>query len=382
MAQTILTDRRGRFVCVGVLGVVVVVVAVAFATARDGRTWFGSMLGGDYAAFYVAGRILNEHGGDRLYDLQLQHQLYHELFPAAEPGVFLPFANAPFFALLFRPLARLPFAWSFAVWLAIGLTLFAAGVARWDRRWLLPALAFEPFVIECWVGGQVAAFGFAAVSVAVWADRRERSLLAGGVLALCLYKPTWLVAVLPMLVVGRRWRVLAGFAGGAAALGAVSWLAVGGRAGEDYVGVLTRYAQATGENTAVFRTWKFVDVASFVRLLAGDRATAAGWVFVAVVITTWLAWLGREWWRGDGHRERLWAATLAGTAVFNVYVGIYDAVLALPALLMLPVRWLAVTAWALPWVAQEIARVTGVPLLTPVLAAVAFCALAGVRRFP
>src|SRR5207249_1700600 len=141
---------------VAVLVVSLALLAISLATARDGRTIFGSLLGGDYAGFYVAGKILNEFPSDRLYDRSLQSRLFHELMPAARPEESLPFANPPFIAMLFRPLALLPYRWSYVAWLIVSAVLYVAGV--WMLRlpaetfWL--ALSFEPLIMEGWIGGQ------------------------------------------------------------------------------------------------------------------------------------------------------------------------------------------------------------------------------------
>src|SRR5437763_12599852 len=87
---------------------------------------------------------------------------------------------------------------------------------------LLLALAFEPFIMECWLGGQLSAFGFFCVALALRLDLAGRPFRSGLVLGLCFYKPTLLVLLLPMLVVGRRFRTLAGMAATGLALLGVS----------------------------------------------------------------------------------------------------------------------------------------------------------------
>src|SRR5690349_1999618 len=64
----------------------------------------------DFPAFYNAGRILNEHSGVNLYDSNLQRRMYVEIAPAAALHRNLFFVYSPFFALVFAPLAKLPYA--------------------------------------------------------------------------------------------------------------------------------------------------------------------------------------------------------------------------------------------------------------------------------
>src|SRR5207237_842900 len=81
----------------------------------------------------------------------------------------LPYIHPPFVAFALRPLAQLPYAWSFAVWLLISAGLYVTGLvltvkhmgvlSRTDRvTACLLALSFEPFIMDCWLGGQLAAF--------------------------------------------------------------------------------------------------------------------------------------------------------------------------------------------------------------------------------
>jgi hypothetical protein len=125
---------------------------------------------------------------------------------------------------------------------------------------LLLALSFEPFVFETLQGGQLSSVAFAAIAVALLAERRDHPVAAGAVLGLCLYKPTLLIFIVPMLIVGRRWRTLAGLAATGAAAAALSVLAVGWRVARSYPRVLVDFSKATtGKATFHIPLWKYVD---------------------------------------------------------------------------------------------------------------------------
>src|SRR5262249_2015690 len=112
-----LDDRSLRVVSVTVIVMSLGLLAVGYATAEGGRTAFGSEFGADSPAFYTAGTILNEHPGSELYDDGLQDRIYHQTLPAVPADEKLPYVNPPFVALLFRPLALLPYSVSVLVWL-------------------------------------------------------------------------------------------------------------------------------------------------------------------------------------------------------------------------------------------------------------------------
>src|SRR5207248_8813631 len=120
----------------------------------------------------------------------------------------LPYLHPPFVAFAFRPLAQLPYAWSFAVWLLLFGALYLAALVLTlktlrslpsaDRSLiLLLALSFEPFIMECWMRGQLSAFGFLCIALAYFWQERGRPTAAGVALGFCLYKPTLLVLLFP-----------------------------------------------------------------------------------------------------------------------------------------------------------------------------------------
>jgi hypothetical protein len=401
---------RVRFVSVAVLGMSLLLLAVAFATAGQGQTAFGSDLGADYAGFYAAAALLNRYPPDRLYDFELQNQLYHETLPGLEEEVRLPYVHPPFVALALRPLARLPYAWSFALWLVPSASLYLAAVvlilkqlhnlSGSDRTTaLLLALSFEPFIMECWLGGQLSAFGLFCIALAWYWQQAQRPLSAGVALGFCLYKPTLLVLLLPLLVIARRWRMLAGFGVAALGLAGVSVLTLGWRGCLDYVGILLGFARLTG-GESVLRTWKYVDLNAFFHLLLGDHPLV-GRLLVLVIVGPALGLLAVAWWRlddrSDAYRNLVWASTLTWTVVANLYVGVYDSVLVVPAALLAaeallrregdagPALPLGLQVWlillySVPWVSQHLARWGGFQPYTLVLLAFAVYLQAQTRR--
>jgi hypothetical protein len=159
-----------RFVGLAVLAFAVLLSAASFATFDGHGTVFGPPLGADFAGFYAAGILLNEYPPGRLYDSDLHDQVYHRVLPGTPPGEKLPYVYPPFFSLLFRPLALLPYAWAYAVWLACSVGLSLAALALMRRgleaiphgEWptvLILALSFEPLVLECRLGRQTSAEG-------------------------------------------------------------------------------------------------------------------------------------------------------------------------------------------------------------------------------
>ena len=149
---------------------------------------FGPPLGADFAGFYSAATLLETAPPERLYDFSLQDAIYHTLLP--DDPAHLPYLHPPFVALAFRPLARLPYARAFGIWLLLSGGLYLAGVAltlavvrslsRADVVLVLvTALSFEPFIMECWMGGQLSAFGFCCVALALYCLENGRPVAGG-----------------------------------------------------------------------------------------------------------------------------------------------------------------------------------------------------------
>ena len=226
-----------RKIAILVLAIFFIALTVSFATAKRGKSIFGPFLGADFGAFYVAGQIFNNHGPARIYDFELQYRVYRQNFPDAPPDEALMYANAPFFIAPFIVLSRLPYAWAYFIWLVVSLSLYIAGFSiLWRSLETLPrdiwltalllALSFWPFLVECLAGGQTSAVGFFCFALAISLEPRN-GFWSGAVLALCAYKPTLLLLVVPMLFITGRWLTIAGLAAGSVVLAVFSWLLVG-----------------------------------------------------------------------------------------------------------------------------------------------------------
>lgn len=291
----------------------------------------------EFMAFYTVGYLLNR-SPEMLYDPDAYNQTYHSLFPHAPASLKMVYAHAPFEGLVFRPFALMPFERALVAWQLVSLVLIATGFALvWRSSDSLPArllplallvaLSFAPIAVATVTRGQTSALSFFAVALAVWCQARGRDYWSGAALAFCLSKPTFLVLVLPMLVVGRRWCSLIGLMGGAGLLGFVSLLAVGWRGCVDYVTTVLFFADLATARTNAFVLSDYVDLNSFFRMVSGGRGHLAigALALVAAVVAPFLV----RSWRGlrtavPPDRGLVWASTLTWTTVLNLYMTSYD----------------------------------------------------------
>ncbi|HET8781664.1 MAG TPA: glycosyltransferase family 87 protein, partial [Pyrinomonadaceae bacterium] len=334
-----------RKIAIVVLAIFTIVLVVSFATAKRGRTVFGPFLGADFGAFYVAGQIYNNYGPASIYDAELHRRVYKENFPDAPADEQLFYANAPFFVLPFIVLSRLPYALAYLIWLAISISLYLAGFSIIWRTLNLPreiwltalliALSFWPFLVECLAGGQTSACGFFCLGLAIALETRSR-FWSGVALALCAYKPTLLLLIVPMLLVTGRWLTIAGLAAGSTVLGLISLLAVGVPGCVNFLNRLLFFSSATATTEGGLKGWKYVDINAFMRLLMPHQ-TNLRWAITAVIALLVIPFLVAKWWRlrEESQSRLLWALTITWTPVLTIYMGIYDSTILVLAGLLL-----------------------------------------------
>jgi hypothetical protein len=280
--------------------------------------------------------------------------------------------------------------------------------------------------MECWLGGQLSALAFLWVTLAIVWEVRGRSILSGAALGMCLYKPTLIILLLPMLIVARRWWNLLGVGLSALFLSLLSLMTVGPKISSSYIDALLGFTGTTTGTGMVRKDFKFIDLNFFFRNLFGGP-TVAGKVLVLVIAAIPLIYLFIAWWRlgsllggksetrnskSEGetrtdeaeignancnmHSDRentatiqglLWASTITWTMTINVYMGIYDMILIVPGLLWMAdvfyreknhldeyfplFKLLVFLLVILSWITQPVARITGFQMITLVLVALA-----------
>jgi hypothetical protein len=314
---------------------------VALQSQRQSGQTLANALNADFVYFYGAGRILNEYPPEKLYDYELEKRIWTEIH-VLKIGAYGPFPYPPFVAILFRPLALLPYSTAYLAWVFITLILYIGGLAIISSRFFPHdplrqslifcfALAFYPFAIETMLNGQVSAIGFFALALVLREEAAGRPLLSGLALSACLYKPTLMVLFLPMLFVTRRFRAALGFALGAAALLLFTTVVEGTRVWSGYLDLLLNFGKAAAEMTPGSFRWllKYVDLNAFSALIPGGRS----WVGLGIIFgyTCWAALsLVRVWWKSAGLGKPVntlvWATTITWTLLLNVYSPIYESI--------------------------------------------------------
>ena len=311
------------------LAVAVALQAVGGAGPAAG---LAGRIGGDFPAFWGAGRIVLDGDAAHLYDWQRQAAAQAALHPGDPPGTFLAFAYPPFVALAYAPFAALPYRLAWGLHTALAFGAVAAAVA-WARP-SLPRLAAHPeallvasiaaYPLGASIGGaQNTPFTLLGLTAVLAGLRHPRGRIAAGFAAgLLAYKPQLAAPILGLLLVAREGRALAAASatlGGLWAVGAAvagpTWPLVWWRDG--VVGFQAHDADVNGPNA--------VSVLGFAEAVLGvGHPLAVGLALPLVAglaaATAW-AWARP---RADDLAERMGLATFT-TILVTPHGMFYDA---------------------------------------------------------
>lgn len=374
-ARSVPLDRVARAVLLALAAALSISLASSLGTPGGSATLSGR-LGGDFPAFYGAGRIVTGEGADRLYDPAVQAAAQADLFGGDTDG-YLYFAYPPAVAALYAPLAPLPYGTAYALHTiaAVGALVAALWCLRpmvgvVDRHFtvvLAAGLTFFP-LFRAVGAGQNTAFVLLALAASWRLVHHEHDLAAGVVLGLAVAKPQLAIALVGLHLLARRWRVVAGAAVGAAAV----WAASAVLAGPGWV--LPWWEQAArferidaGVNGRNAVSW--LGVARAVAGVDSPLAAAVGWGLAAATVAA-VIWTWRH-----STRHSLgpaMAVAASGVLLISPHAMFYDAGLMLLTGVVLadrlgrPGRLVLGGAWLLGF-AHPLARWLGV---TPVAAAV------------
>lgn len=304
----------------GLMGLTILLVAAVVWSANSvnaERT--------DFALSYVGAHLVHAGLGTRLYDIGLQVQLRDSMFRHASP---IYFEHPPFEALLLAPLASLPFRIAYLIWGMFNVAVVLA-VMVWLRRYLpwptedLGYLAlwllFAPIVIAIYQG-QSSVIVLGAFAAAFILLKNDQPMAAGAALGIGLLKFQFAVPMAIIFVLRRQWRFVSGFAISAAALGLLSWIAVGSSGLIGYVRLLTR----VGSNPHNVSLGSAVDMPTILGLayaLGGKHLGSAGLnAVVALLSIALLAWVSLKSQHGDFNlmfAAAVAASLLSGSHMFT-----------------------------------------------------------------
>lgn len=301
----------------------------------------------DFTAFYAAGRLVRAGLGAQLYSMEALAREQQEFASGVKiRNGPLPFTHPPFEAALFAPLALLSYSSAYWLWNAVSLLalvgflrLLGPHIPRL-RAWseavpFLAGLAFFP-VFVCLLQGQDSLLLLLLFGLAFVAMKGGHDFLAGICLGLALFRFQLVLPVMAVVLLRRRWRVVAGFAVTALTLAAVS-VAVAGRQVLKYPQELLQISQAQG--AAAMNPRVMPNLRGVVSSLAGE-----GHLAHALIALISLALVGLAAWKWKAAPQQPgfalgFALTLAVAVMVSYHMMAHDlSVLLIP--LLLAAEWL------------------------------------------
>lgn len=269
-------------------------------------------LGGDFIAYYSAGKQALAGGGRHMYELPVQLIYQQPLLLtsglAAGGPSMIPFDYPPLVALLFLPLAALPAGVATLVWLAInaaialvawrvmlrqdrpglGTTDVQTGAGRPQRAAPAMLAVFLLFPLD-WglLSGQPVGLILLLAALSFRSLLRRQDVSAGIWLgAIALFKPQLLVVPLLGLVVLRRPRAVLGTALAGAALLATSLILVGFQGLLAYVQLLRQIDPALGNSALSVRAGAMINWRAWITAIPGMSSNAALALTAAAAVVT------------------------------------------------------------------------------------------------
>ena len=333
----------------------------------------------DFTIFYTAGKVVNEGRGRQLYDLETQFALQRSFAPEVKHREnALPFNHPPFEALLFVPLAGLPYVAAYLVWAAFNIALILGFWTLLRPRLpslhnLLPGLplltmfAFFPVTMAL-LQGQDSILLLFLYGLAFSALSTGRAFVAGVCLALALFKFQLVLPFVVVLLVRRQWKTVAGFSFAALVLLLVSAAVVGWNGVMAYPRFVLRLNQSAAQAGIDPR-----GMPNLRGLVAGSlHLGGLPAILLIVTLSIALVALAVRWWRVEaGQKFELgFSLCLAVTTMISYHLLVHDL-----SVLMLPILLIAELLLAGQIVGEArrllVAALT-VLLLTPVYAVLQF----------
>src|SRR5580700_9593321 len=348
----------------------------------------GNLKGTDFLHFYTLGSLALSHRGADLYNMQAQSVLAAERVPAAAGIRYLPL-YPPQVSILFAPFARLSYACTLILWLALSALIYGLCV---DAVWrscpslqnyrltvIILALAFPAFWhLIAW--GQTSALALACFTLAFFALRSQQEFAAGLALGCLIFKPQLGIAAAVVFVDARRWKVIAGALLSALAQLAAAWIYYGPDSLRTWIQMLLHFPSLLPllepklYQTHSLRTF-------WTMLLPSPNLTLALYILTALLTLA----LAAQCWQSNLSLPLRYSAVLLATVLVAPHLTVYDLVILAPAFLFLTdwivmqpdtsitssLKLLLYFSFALPLLGP-LARWTHLQLTVPVMLAILY----------
>ncbi|HZR31871.1 MAG TPA: glycosyltransferase family 87 protein [Terriglobales bacterium] len=298
----------------------------------------------DFSVTYIGARMVYEGRGAKLYDLAEQQSTKAALFTHAQPLIF---EHPPFEALLLAPLGRLDYKTAYLIWglLNVAVWLYLpyllrpyAPSPRSDLAYLALWMSFPPLGIALYQG-QSSLLLLLVFALAFICLKRGKEFRAGLWLGLGLFKFQFVLPLILIFLLRRKWKVFGGFAVAATALAVLSFVAAGLAGIMDYVRLMLNVA-GHAHNFSYGKATDMATLQAFSNTVLGSFLSAPVIHFiVAVASAIMIVLAARQFQNGTPGAwfDRFFAVSIVVSLATGIHMFAHDiSPLALSAFLVLP----------------------------------------------
>jgi len=255
-------------------------------------------VGDDYVAFWSVGKIADENGYSKIYDLDIlrsvQIQASQELgfFVKTDDLLFSP-TPVPYFALFILPLqllSKITLVSGYWLWITINLIILLGYLVFFlrkidpgsitkisDLKLLLLVFVSYPVFMN-FTNGQVNVFLLVCAGEFIRCAVKKATILSGIWLGGLLLKPQLLILIIPLFLISRNWRVLKGFIISSGIILIASAFLSGFTGMKALVNLWTKYSSGMSSNTPeIMINWRMVGLN-----LNDLFNTSLGWVITGL----------------------------------------------------------------------------------------------------
>jgi len=326
----------------------------------------GEVIGADFIQFYSAGQSILDGDEAKIFDREFQHALQNRAYGGELRGSYF-FNTPPWFALLFAPLALLPFRVSFLAWILLQfLAFFAVAKILNLKRLQLPfVFSFFPF-FAAFSYGQNSILLMLVFALILMALRNHKLFLAGVFCSLLSFKPQFMSGLLLWWGLrSEKWILCKGFAVGVLSLLLVSLIFVPD-AVQDYFRLIFSDLLKI-EDLEGFPFSKLHTIYSLSRILLPSKIV--GLLFCFAILIVGLKYFYRIINNQSFSDEIKLSAAILFTILMSPYTLVYDlSILVLPATILYNQFKSERTNLTSLYTAVSVGIFVGVPVINPLQA--------------
>jgi hypothetical protein len=282
---------------------------------------------GDYQAFWSAGKIADEKGYSKIYDLErLKSIQLRELDPNLTPNEIQKSSYSPFpvayfsiFLIPFQLLSKIDLFPSYWVWSLINSIVLVGYLLFFTKR-IIPTNLDKASIIRLlllllisfpvwrnFTEGQVGVFLVICVGEFIRQAINKRPLMSGLWLGGLLLKPQLLILIIPLLLFWRSWKSILGFCISSFAILLTSFLLSGVEGMQALFGLWTKFSSGIATNTPEqMVNWRMLGL-NLNKLTGGS----IGWVVMGLGMVFTIALVGMQIKRKPDFGSAQWVITIA-----------------------------------------------------------------------